>query len=339
MHQFDDSYMQDLKKCLSETDVSHFHLGNMYDSIFKHFAEIFCRNSEHIWVQAYLGVITVSIVILLFTFEFKSEDWHTIQIKQISPFPVINRLGPTCCTMIADSTTWYEIKSPMVWNEITDRLDWTSIMPLRRWDSDESLDIGLRRYDPTSSESGETLFCILKLSDLTQEFACLCDSVCCHALLSIVSTGPAALPRNESAATTDSSSDGSDEDSDDSDHSPLASGPAHVDLTLERLHSLHSTESTEDSSYYAKAGRSKTRVVGALNKPICKCQCRLPLGILLKVVAAFWLLAKPTQDALLWSLQHEAGTHKKKQWFIAGGFVWQKILILVFRDGKWFQVQ
>lgn len=198
-------------------------------------------------------------------------------------------------------------------------------MPLRRWDSDESLGSGLRRYDPTSSESEETLFCILKLSDLKQVFACLCDCVSCHALLSIVPTGPAALPRNESAATTDSRSShagDSDEDSDDSDHSPLASGPAHVDLTLERLQSLHSTESTEDSSsYYAKAGRSKTRVVGALNNSICKCQCRLPLGILLKVVVAFWLLTKSTQDALLWSLQHEAGTHKKKQWFIAGGFV------------------
>ena len=135
--------------------------------------------------------------------------------------------------------------------------------------------------------------------------------------------GPlAARPRNESAATTDSSSGHSGEsDDDDSDHSPFASGPAHVDLTLERLQSLHSTESTEDSSSYAKTGRSKRRVVGALNNPVCKCQCHLPLGILLKVVVAFWLLAKPTQDALLWSLQHEAGTHKKKLWFIAGGFV------------------
>ena len=159
----------------------------------------------------------------------------------------------------------------------------------------------------------------IKNTDLKQEFACSYECVSCH----IVTTGPTARPRNESAATTDSSSSHSGEsDEDDSDHPPFASGPAHVDLTLERLQSLHSSTSTsEELSSYAKTGKSKTRVVGALNNPVCKCQCHLPLGILLKVVVAFWLLGKPTQDALLWSLQHEAGTHKKKLWFIAGGFV------------------
>ena len=101
-------------------------------------------------------------------------------------------------------------------------------------------------------------------------------------------------------------------------------GSASVDLTLERLHSLHSvqnTKSIEDMSSYARTGSSKTRVARALNHPICKCRCKVPLGILLKVVAAFWLLAKPTQDALLWSLQHEAGSNKKKQWFISGSSV------------------
>ena len=101
-------------------------------------------------------------------------------------------------------------------------------------------------------------------------------------------------------------------------------GPAVVDLTLERLHSLHTVQNTkasEELSSYARTGSSKTRVAHAVRHPICKCRCKVPLGILLKVVAAFWLLAKPTQDALLWSLQHEAGSNKKKQWFISGGRV------------------
>ena len=127
-------------------------------------------------------------------------------------------------------------------------------------------------------------------------------------------------PRNDEAAT-DSSSTGESGD-DDSDHSPFVSGPAHVDLTLERLQSLTSmiptNEPTEEMSSYAKTGSSKSRVAGALENPVCTCRCRVPLGILLKVVVAFWLLSKPTQDALLWSLQHEAGTNKKKQWFIQG---------------------
>lgn len=102
-------------------------------------------------------------------------------------------------------------------------------------------------------------------------------------------------------------------------------GPAFVDLTLERLHSLHTVQTTkasrEDLTSYARTGSSKTRVAHAVKHPICKCGCKVPLGILLKVAAAFWLLAKPTQDALLWSLQHEAGSNKKKQWFISGGSV------------------
>ena len=95
-------------------------------------------------------------------------------------------------------------------------------------------------------------------------------------------------------------------------------GVVSVDLTLERLQSLqYRTSLTDDQSSYAITGGSKERVIDAWGHPCCKCRCRVPFGILFKIVATFWLLSKPTQDALLWSLQHEAGP-KRKKWFIAG---------------------
>ncbi len=149
------------KKCLSETDVSHFRSGSMYESIFKPFAEIFLPKFRTymdtvVQAQAYHDVITDCILIL---FRDMIQD---IQVKQVSPFRS-NRLEPTCFGN-RGATTWFETEPNGL--KQNHRFDWASIMPLRRWDSDESLDMGLRRYDPTSPESGETLFCILKLRDL-----------------------------------------------------------------------------------------------------------------------------------------------------------------------------
>ncbi|CAL1173955.1 unnamed protein product [Cladocopium goreaui] len=95
-------------------------------------------------------------------------------------------------------------------------------------------------------------------------------------------------------------------------------GHAKVDLTIERLQSLHNSMTTKNTemSEFATRGSSKERVVEALRNPRCECKnrCRVPLRTLLKVVVAFWMLTKPTQDSLLWSLQHEAGSNKRKEW-------------------------
>ena len=120
-------------------------------------------------------------------------------------------------------------------------------------------------------------------------------------------------PRSSDATASDS-----DDDSEtDSESSSCGGGTAHVDLTLERLQSLIMLDREHGDSAYATSGSSKKRVVEALRNPCCQCQCKVPLGILMKVVTAFWLLAKGVQDSLLWGLQSEAGNQKRK-WFIQG---------------------
>jgi hypothetical protein len=123
-------------------------------------------------------------------------------------------------------------------------------------------------------------------------------------------------PRNSDATASDS-----DDDSEtDSESSSCCDGPAHVDLTFERLQSLNMDSGTrpdDGDSAYARSGSSKKRVVEALRNPCCQCECQVPLGILMKVVTAFWVLAKTVQDSLLWGLQSEAGK-KRKKWFIQG---------------------
>lgn len=85
-------------------------------------------------------------------------------------------------------------------------------------------------------------------------------------------------------------------------------------------------------SEFATRGSSKERVVEALRNPRCECKnrCRVPLRTLLKVVVAFWMLTKPTQDSLLWSLQHEAGSNKRKEWFIQGSARAKNILFKIW---------
>lgn len=127
----------------------------------------------------------------------------------------------------------------------------------------------------------------------------------------------ASIRNDDANSTTDSDGETSSESSAHHD-----SGTArHVDLTYGRLQSMHSQTNTVlegDMSEYAKSGSSKERVHEALRRPCCNCKCRVPAKILMKIVLAFWLLNKPTQDSLLWSLQHEAGVNRKKQWFLSG---------------------
>lgn len=90
-----------------------------------------------------------------------------------------------------------------------------------------------------------------------------------------------------------------------------------VDLTYERLVSLQSKPQNK-GNVYAKSGGSQRRIKNALRHPVCQCACRLPFKILLKLCLAFWGLVKSDQDSLLWSLQHESGKKKRKQWFLQG---------------------
>ena len=76
--------------------------------------------------------------------------------------------------------------------------------------------------------------------------------------------------------------------------------------------------SSKRKSAFAKSGVSSKRIKHSLRKPICQCACKVPLKVLLRLCMAFWSLLKPTQDRLLWCIQHESGNQRKKQWFLQG---------------------
>lgn len=121
--------------------------------------------------------------------------------------------------------------------------------------------------------------------------------------------------RMSTSETTTSMSDTDSGSGGDDDHAPAV-----IDLTYERLQSLHShgTIPKKELSDYAKRGVSSSRIKGAVNKPCCTCMCRLPVKLLYKICLAFWTLTKSSQDALLWSIQHESGNQQKKRWYMAG---------------------
>ena len=59
------------------------------------------------------------------------------------------------------------------------------------------------------------------------------------------------------------------------------------------------------------------RVKRLLRDGACDCGCRVPYPTLLKTVTTFWGLSKASQDAVLWSLQEEAGG-RCSRWSIEG---------------------
>ena len=115
---------------------------------------------------------------------------------------------------------------------------------------------------------------------------------------------------------TDSESSSSETSSDD------GGERGRVDLTSQRLQSMHAVATNskvKSMSKYSTNGSSKQRIRKAVEKPICTCQCVVPLRIVLRVALAFWLLTKQGQDTVLWTIQHEnPGNGAKKDWFIEG---------------------
>ena len=102
--------------------------------------------------------------------------------------------------------------------------------------------------------------------------------------------------------------------SDSESESSSATANATIDLTLERLQSLHASGSINkrDLTTYAKRGISTKRIKSAVLRPRCDCACKMPVKLLYSICVAFWTLAKPSQDSLLWSIQNESGDSRKK---------------------------
>ena len=90
-----------------------------------------------------------------------------------------------------------------------------------------------------------------------------------------------------------------------------------MDLRLSALNSLHSMSELTDQSVFSSHGLDPDRIKTALKQPPCDCKCSIPASVLTKACKGFWTLPKQAQDALLWSLQAEAGTSRKK-WYIEG---------------------
>ena len=109
-----------------------------------------------------------------------------------------------------------------------------------------------------------------------------------------------------------------------------------VDLTLQRLQSLHAMEkkshATRDGCF-VQSGLSKTRCKNVLTAQRCPCRCTMSLRVLIMICQAFWHLTKGCQDSLLWSLQKEAGSGKKR-WAIQGNFICKDAWVAFLGIGK-----
>ena len=145
-------------------------------------------------------------------------------------------------------------------------------------------------------------------------------------------TYPAIFQPRTSNSEDESNSSG--EDSSSSEVLDLASGV--VDLSLQRLQSLHAVEkesNREPRGEYVNGGLSKARCKKVLDKPRCSCKCTMPIRILMMICQAFWHLSKTTQDSLLWSLQKEAGSGKKK-WALQGNHMCKDAWVAFLGIGK-----
>lgn len=118
------------------------------------------------------------------------------------------------------------------------------------------------------------------------------------------------------ASSTDSDCTSSSSDDDDT-----AYERGRVDISVQRLQSMHAVASNKarSTSKFSKNGRCKSRIKEVLDKPACKCKCKVGMQLLLRVCLAFWLLTKEGQDTVLWTIQTEnPGSGTKKDWFIEG---------------------
>ena len=117
-----------------------------------------------------------------------------------------------------------------------------------------------------------------------------------------------------------------DELSSDADDIECSDEPLNVSLTISGLEAFHGMatknptgeEHDDRMTSYDKNGINRERIKRAVRSPSCKCKCTVPLQLMLKICAAFWCLAKSSQDAILWSLQTSDGDRRKRYYDIEG---------------------
>lgn len=214
------------------------------------------------------------------------------------------------------------------------------VMPLARWDDDsESSSASVHaatasgwRYDATTSS--ETLglhYQAVRIGDHSMNLVYLFKSLNSGCLFEESFLPSDLQPRT---GNSEDESNSSSEDSSSSEVLHAASGV--VDLTLQRLQSLHAVENEsnlEPGGEYVTGGLSKARCKKVLEQPRCPCKCTMPLRVLMMLCQAFWHLNKTTQDSLLWSIQMEAGSGKKK-WALQGNRICKDAWVAFLGIGK-----
>lgn len=197
-------------------------------------------------------------------------------------------------------------------------------MSLRRWDPDD--DVEMQRYDATSSSSCDEVDQLLGCMGILI-LRCVCSVLCqiCAGCSSRFPQVPIILKRLLRTASSETSGESTSISDSDSGSEPSCS-PKSIDLTLDRLQSLHAMGSItkKELTDYGKKGISTTRIKSVATKPQCRCMCKIPVKVLYHLCVAFWTLAKPSQDSLLWSIQQ--GSPRKKKWFLGGLQVLKKIV-------------
>ena len=199
-------------------------------------------------------------------------------------------------------------------------------MSLQRWNADDDR-TALARFDASaSSSSGTEEWLSFNQPNPTQPNPTQPDPTHIYPLFGIYIYIHIYIYRHDARTSGDSesahsaSSNESTSLSDSETDNGSGCGDPTIDLTLERLQSLHTAGTVQkgDLSEYAKTGMSPTRIKSALKQPVCTCYCKLPVKLLYQLCVAFWTLTKSSQDSLLWSLQHEGGKHRRKQWHLGG---------------------
>ena len=116
------------------------------------------------------------------------------------------------------------------------------------------------------------------------------------------------MPRNTGSTSESSTGSGSES----------AHGTGEVALRLSSLQALHTKSEDGDTSAYSRNGCDSSRLQELLRHPGCSCKCTMPFKVLEKICKCFWKLPKENQDALLWTLQCEAGSRGRNKFSIEG---------------------
>ena len=113
-------------------------------------------------------------------------------------------------------------------------------------------------------------------------------------------------PDYSSLDSDDAASYSSDSDLDASESASAGSAPAVKVANLSFNQVLWGEDDGSDDGAFQRNGKCTKRISCAMKAKCCKQRCKrkLCMSAVVGIITSFWALRKPSQDALLWSLQH-----------------------------------